>query len=633
MLENIKSAYTLKCIFSFIKFKSQLELIVHNKQLQTKLDINLNSYKNSSHIYLVIGKTGLGKETYIKTNQLLFKGQYLNGKRHGNGIEYNIKGKKIYEGNYINGERSGKGKEYSSINNKLIYEGEFSKNKRHGLGKEYRVGKLIFEGKYFNGYIWTGNGFNAVGEIDFKIVNGKGRVKEYNENGRLRFEGEYLKGLREGKGKEFFPTGKKSFEGNYKKGKKNGKGIIYGYYGKIFEGDFLDDKKNGIGKEFEVYESFEGEYYCVKLKSEAKYINGKKCGKIKEYDGNGKITFEGECNNDKYNGYGKKYKGDKVIFSGEYKNGERWNGEGEISKDDNYHHNFFKHEFIGTYSEGKKTGKIKEYAGDFIIYDGQILNDLKHGEGKEYDTFHHLLFKGEYKDGKYWTGKFFGKNGNVLYEIEEGIGTGLQYSGKHTMNDFKKFKSYEGGLLNGERNGFGKEYSPFVENKVIFEGEFLNGKRNGKGKEYKDKERDILIIDDYNNDEDEEWRENDIEHKELIFEGEYLNGERNGKGKEFQYNKLIFEGEYLNGKRNGDGKEYKGDKIILEGEFKDGKLWNGKAKEYKKGKIIFDGDYKNGKRWEGKGEEYDENNKLIFIGSYKSGKKVKDKKKKAFLSL
>ena len=95
--------------------------------------------------------------------------------------------------------------------------------------------------------------------------------------------------------------------------------------------------------------------------------------------------------------------------------------------DDCFHFNFFKYDLIGTYSEGKKIGKIKEYAGNSVIYDGEILNDLKHGKGKEYDTYHHLLYEGEYENGKYWTGKFFGKNGTVLYEIEGVMGLGFNF--------------------------------------------------------------------------------------------------------------------------------------------------------------------------------------------------------------
>ena len=40
---------------------------------------------------------------------------------------------------------------------------------------------------------------------------------------------------------------------------------------------------------------------------------------------------------------------------------------------------------------------------------------------------------------------------------------------------------YEGEIINGERNGKGKEY---CNNNLVFEGEYLNMKRNGKGKEY-----------------------------------------------------------------------------------------------------------------------------------------------------
>ena len=41
----------------------------------------------------------------------------------------------------------------------------------------------------------------------------------------------------------------------------------------------------------------------------------------------------------------------------------------------------------------------------------------------------------------------------------------------------------EGGLLNGEKNGKGKEYNK-VDESLIYEGEFLDGNKNGKGKDY-----------------------------------------------------------------------------------------------------------------------------------------------------
>ena len=54
---------------------------------------------------------------------------------------------------FIDGEKSGKGKEYFFNNKgKLKFEGEYLKGKRHGFGKEYNYkGDLIFEGQYQNG--------------------------------------------------------------------------------------------------------------------------------------------------------------------------------------------------------------------------------------------------------------------------------------------------------------------------------------------------------------------------------------------------------------------------------------------------------------------------------------------------
>ena len=57
----------------------------------------------------------------------------------------------------MNGRRNVKGKEYYG-NGKLKFEGEFLNGKRHGEGKEYDFnnGKLNFEGEYLKGKMWNG---------------------------------------------------------------------------------------------------------------------------------------------------------------------------------------------------------------------------------------------------------------------------------------------------------------------------------------------------------------------------------------------------------------------------------------------------------------------------------------------
>ena len=95
----------------------------------------------------------------------------------------------------------------------FIYEGEYLNGKKNGKGKEYnQYGKIIFEGEYSN---WK-----------------RKKGKEYNQYGKIIFEGEYLNGQRwNGKGKEYDLNGSDLlFEEEYLNGQRwNGKGKKYDY--------------------------------------------------------------------------------------------------------------------------------------------------------------------------------------------------------------------------------------------------------------------------------------------------------------------------------------------------------------------------------------------------------------------
>ena len=221
------------------------------------------------------------------------------------------------------------------------------------------------------------------------------------------------------------------------------------------------------------------------------------------------------------------------------------------------------------YIIGKKSGLCKVYdCKDNLIFEGEYLNGKKNGKGKEYNQYGELIFEGEYLNGKKWNGKgcyidikkyckdknyrmenelgykFNEDDSNIYYEIKDGAGLMIDYDDEEYV--------YEGEYLNGERNGYGRDYKLFNNYLFIHEGEYLNGKRNGKGKEYIN---------------------NDIQSAiggsaRLIFEGEYIKGKRwngkgydgnkkivyeikNGKGyiKEYYFYNLIFEGQYINGEK------------------------------------------------------------------------------------
>ena len=225
------------------------------------------------------------KEFNGHDDTLSFEGEYLNGERNGRGKEYDyFDGNLVFEGEYSRGQRNGKGKQYNK--GKLEYEGEYLNGKKHGKGKEYYSdGKLRFDGEYLydskirgkyyvndileylGEYLynrkWDGSGFDEKGIIIYVLKQGDGEVKEYDDNGKLKFKGKYLNGCRNGEGKEYFENGNVEFEGDYLNGKRNGKGKEYYIFGILeFEGNYLNGKRHGIGKEYysDGHLKFQGEF-------------------------------------------------------------------------------------------------------------------------------------------------------------------------------------------------------------------------------------------------------------------------------------------------------------------------------------------------------------------------------------
>ena len=112
--------------------------------------------------------------------------------------------------------------------------------------------------------------FDKESNAEYEIKNGKGYLKDYYNNGKLKFEKEYLNGdIR--KEKELSEGCKLKFEIDYLKGKKwNGK--LYDQKGNI---EFEINSGQGTIKEY---------YNNGELAYEGDYLNGERNGKWKEYD-------------------------------------------------------------------------------------------------------------------------------------------------------------------------------------------------------------------------------------------------------------------------------------------------------------------------------------------------------------
>ena len=70
MLQNIKSSYFYKIIFSFTSEKRKLNLIKYNNVLKNILDIDIINYRFFSGKYIIFEKNGFGKEYNAYKNQL-----------------------------------------------------------------------------------------------------------------------------------------------------------------------------------------------------------------------------------------------------------------------------------------------------------------------------------------------------------------------------------------------------------------------------------------------------------------------------------------------------------------------------------------------------------------------------------
>ena len=181
------------------EYNSDHYLIYESEYLNDKINGKYKKYYENGNLkfeceYLNGERKKEGKE-YDENGNLKFEGEYLNGERNGKGKEYYKNGEIILKGEYIKGLRNGKFTKYNT-NGKILFEGEYL-NGENIKGMEYfDNGKIMFEGKYLYDNRWDGKGFNYEGVYEYEIKKGNGKVKYYNFNGELIFEGEIINGIK-----------------------------------------------------------------------------------------------------------------------------------------------------------------------------------------------------------------------------------------------------------------------------------------------------------------------------------------------------------------------------------------------------------------------------------------------------
>ena len=313
--------------------------------------------------------------------------------------------------------------------------------------------------------------------------------------------------------------------GQFKNNLPYGKGIKYNSNGKIiYEGNFINGKFEGNGK----YIWKNGEYYIGQWK------NGLRNGKGKLYNANGKIKYEDNWINDKYEGNGKYIWKNGEYYIGQWKNGLR-NGKGKMY----YEKGKIKYE--GDWINGKYEGNGKYFWSNGKYYIGQWKKNLRNGRGTMYYVNGNILYEGD------WINDKFEGNGKYIWENHE---------------------YYIGQWKNNLRNGKGTMY--IANGNILYEGDWIDDKYDGNGKGV--------------------WEDG------KYYIGQWKNNLRNGKGIMYYSNKRIkYDGYWVNDKYEGKGKYiWENDEYYI-GHWKNGFRTGKGAIYYANGKIKYEGNWINGK--------------------------------------
>jgi len=223
-----------------------------NNWISTTLNFKFWRFEHDEEIWYKSENISYANNILIQyENGDYYKGEISKGIPNGKGtlIYKNMKENKIYTyiGDFVNGKREGNGN-LTSNDNLYIYEGEWKDNKKNGNGQLLNNG-IQYTGK-FNNDIYDGygclvckNGDVLEGDFIKGVLYGMGHLN-YN-NGDI-YVGNFEESLPNGNGQMTYKNGD-IYNGDFRNGKKSGKGFLMRKNGEKYDGIFENDLFNGKG--------------------------------------------------------------------------------------------------------------------------------------------------------------------------------------------------------------------------------------------------------------------------------------------------------------------------------------------------------------------------------------------------
>lgn len=478
----------------------------------------LASFENISGQDSITVQNGYQK-FYFRNGSLSSEGTMRDGKPDGYWKSYYENGTIKSEGNRKNFQIDSIWKFYNE-NGKEILEVTYLNGKKNGIKTSWLDKETIRE--------------NFVNDVK------EGFTRYYFEDGRLKSEIPFVKGLEQGIGKEYSHDGNIIMITEYKKGfvvdrmkinrrdkdnLKQGKWCEFYPSGNIRqEGNYRDDKKDGYFKEY----AENGDLISV-----TKYVDDIKeeeAAEIKKL----------EVRNDYY-------PGGKVKSSGTFKDGvaegiyREFDTSGVVTGSKIFHNGILTAEGI-ILDDGSRQGHWKEFFPDSSLRsEGEYKDGKPVGEWKYFYQNGKLEQAGRYTSGGKLTGvwKWFYETGNLMREEEYRNGV---LDGTHTEYDEDGKVIEQGDYVNGLEDG------PWLSNIGDFmeRGAYRDGLKNGPWKGW-----NLTIT-------------NGKTDSILSYTGNFIDDNPDGKYVHYQDNGNIGdEGNYIMGKKEGDWYKYNSDGTLF----------------------------------------------------------------------
>mmetsp|Transcript_82848 Transcript_82848/g.230101 ORF Transcript_82848/g.230101 Transcript_82848/m.230101 type:complete len:283 (+) Transcript_82848:117-965(+) len=148
-------------------------------------------------------------------------GSHGEPKRESNEVILKYSDSSVYRGQALDGKRHGEGT-WTCANGR--YEGQWSHDLQEGQGKQVWEDRRIFVGQF------------SKGKID-----GHGRMEWHTEDGIMVYEGQYLEDLKHGRGR-FVWADSRAYDGEWVRGQRSGCGRYLNSKGEVRWGIWKDDK-------------------------------------------------------------------------------------------------------------------------------------------------------------------------------------------------------------------------------------------------------------------------------------------------------------------------------------------------------------------------------------------------------